>query len=377
MFISWRLLQIGAFSAMLAACSTPAAERPGTGSSSQLPQPSMPAVSGPAALPTHTGESAVLSPDGRLRPEVQAFASELAATRGLQPAAVNSLLATAQYNERVAKLIAPQVATGRKIVRSWTVYRARVVEPVRIRWGVDFREANRDVLNRAAQRYGVPDTIIAAIIGVETNYARNMGSFRVMDSLTTLAFDYPDTSRPERETMFRNQLADFIELTLQGKLDPETEGSFAGAIGMSQFMPGSIKLYAVDGDQDGHIDLAHSIEDAVMSVGNFLSEHGWQRGLPVFAPVALPANPAALVDGGLVPKQDWTRIEAAGGRLMPGARDTGWMARPLGVIDLPDEARGTAQYRTATENFFALTQYNRSYFYAASVADLASALEQP
>jgi membrane-bound lytic murein transglycosylase B len=93
--------------------------------------------------------------------------------------------------------------------------------------------------------------------------------------------------------------------------------------------------------------------------------------------VVLPANPAALVDGGLVPKQDWARIEEAGGRLMPGARDTGWMARPLGVIDLPDEARGTAQYRTATENFFALTQYNRSYFYAASVADLAAALEQP
>jgi len=131
----------------------------------------------------------------------------------------------------------------------------------------------------------------------------------------------------------------------------------------------------VDGDDNGHIDLTNNTQDAIMSVGSFLAQHGWQRGLPVFAPVALPADPTALVDGGLEPKQSWATLSAAGARLQPGASTTGWDSQPLGVVDLVEEARGTAQYRVGTPNFFALTKYNRSYFYATSVADLASEIE--
>jgi len=202
-----------------------------------------------------------------------------------------------------------------------------------------------------------------------------MGSFSVLDALTTLAFDYPDPNKPERAEMFRGQLADFITLSLQDKLDMNAKGSYAGAIGMPQFMPGSIMRYAVDGDGDGHIRLNSSVNDAVMSVGNFLVEHGWLRGLPVFAPVLLPADPSALATGGLTPTQTWRTLQAAGARVSAGASTESWQDRPLGVVDLVEEARGTVQYRTATPNFFALTQYNRSYFYATAVADLAAELE--
>ena len=114
--------------------------------------------------------------------------------------------------------------------------------------------------------------------------------------------------------------------------------------------------------------------DAIDSVANFLVEHGWQRGLPVFVPVKLAAGADKLVEGGLKPTLDWPQLQAAGATLAPGAKDAPWMRTALGVIDLPEQAAGTVELRTATQNFFTITQYNRSYFYAASVADLARAL---
>jgi membrane-bound lytic murein transglycosylase B len=197
----------------------------------------------------------------------------------------------------------------------------------------------------------------------------------VLDTLTTLGFRYPDPSRPERQAMFRAQLADLFILDHRGMLDADTvEGSFAGAIGLPQFMPGSLMRYAVDGGGDGRVDLANDVDDAIASVGNFLQVHGWVRGVPVFAPVRLPANPAPLVQDGLAPTTDWPRLRAAGAQALSD-RDAGWQAQPLGVIDLRDEIRDTHDYRCVTPNFFAITHYNRSYFYAASVADLARAIQ--
>lgn len=374
MFISWRFLQIGTLSFILAACASPQAGSSQTGASQ--PRIATPGVSTPlpgaqtpgasslpaSAMPARTG--------GEVSPEVEAFARDLAQTRNLPAEQVLNLLKAAQFNATVSRLIAPAVS-GRKIVRSWTVYRNRVVEPVRIRWGVDFWNENQDTLAEAAQRFGVPAEIIVAIIGVETNYARNMGSFSVLDALYTLGFQYPDPSRPERQTMFRNQLGSFLTLVMAGKLDVNSQGSFAGAMGMSQFMPGSIEAYAIDGDGDGVIDLINSRPDAILSIGNFLVEHGWQRGLPVFAPVRLPADPSALVDGGLTPHLDWSALQAAGAQSIGTGANASWMAQPLGVVNLPDDQHGTVQYRSGTPNFFALTHYNRSYFYATSVADLA------
>ena len=331
--------------------------------------PAAPIRIGPTAPGPETADEgpAALTPSGGLKPEVRQFLEGLSAERKLPLAPMVAALEGARYNATVARLIAP-APPGKKIWRSWLTYRARFVEPKRIGWGVEFYNENRDLLNQAAQRFGVPAPIIASIIGVETLYGRNMGNFRVLDALTTLAFDYPDPDKPERAAMFRGQLGDFLTLVMQGKLDLETRGSYAGAIGMPQFMPGSIMRYAT---ATAAISTCHRTRPPV--VGSFLAQHGWQRGVPVFAPVTLPADPSALVDGGLVPKQSWNTISPPAAAAARRLRR--WLERPSPGHRRSGRRSGTAQYRVGTPNFFALTHYNRSYFYATAVADLAAEIE--
>jgi len=379
MSICRRLLQIGALAPLLlAGCASSTPPKP----VSDLPKTASspgPIRIGPAEPSPESSEesSATVLPNGKLRPEVDAFARDLAARNNLPLDQVIGSLSSARYSATVARLIMPSTP-DHKVWRSWLTYRSRFVEPKRIRWGVAFWQANAATLSQAEQRYGVPAKIIAGIIGVETIYGRNMGDFRVMDALSTLAFDYPVPDKPERAEMFRGQLAAFITLSLQGRLDINTRGSYAGAIGMPQFMPDSIVRYAVDGSGNAgaHIDLANNPADAIMSVGNYLASHGWVRGVPVFAPVALPADALPLVAGGLAPTLDWNYLKASGARVAMGATEGAWSRHPLGVVDLVEEARGTAQYRTGTPNFFAITQYNHSYFYATAVSDLADAVAQ-
>jgi membrane-bound lytic murein transglycosylase B len=307
---------------------------------------------------------------------LQQFGVELAASRQLPEAKVLGLIDEARYNPTVIRIVTPPAAGQPRVPRSWATYRGRFVEPIRINQGRAFMQQYANELDRATKRYGVPQNIIAAIIGVETLYGKSQGTFRVLDALASLGFDYPDPKRPDRAAMFRGQFADLIELDLAGKLDARNiKGSYAGAIGIPQFMPGSIKRFAVSATGSNSIDLSNNMSDAIMSVANFLVEHGWQRGLPVFAPVTLPASADKLVDGGLKANLDWPQLRAAGAKLATGAKETAWSRAPRGVIDLPEEAAGRVELRTATPNFFAITQYNRSYFYAASVADLAQALE--
>jgi membrane-bound lytic murein transglycosylase B len=309
---------------------------------------------------------------------LQKFGVELAASRQLPEAKVLGLIDEARYNPTVIRIVTPPAAGQPRVPRSWATYRGRFVEPIRINQGRAFMQQYANELDRATKRYGVPQNIIAAIIGVETLYGKSQGNFRVLDALASLGFDYPNPNRPDRAAMFRGQFADLIELDLAGKLDARNiKGSYAGAIGIPQFMPGSIKRFAVSATGSNSIDLSHNMSDAIMSVANFLVEHGWQRGLPVFAPVALPASADKLVDGGLKANLDWPQLRGAGATLAAGAKETAWARAPLGVIDLPEEAAGRVELRTATPNFFAITQYNRSYFYAASVADLAQALDKP
>jgi membrane-bound lytic murein transglycosylase B len=311
-----------------------------------------------------------LGPDGLLLPEVRAFAQETAQANDLPLNEVEALLAEARYNATAARLMTPPARSGR-IRRAWTSYRQRHVDAVRIREGVSFWRAHQGAIDRASARTGVPPSILVAIIGIETVYGRYTGDHRVLDTLATLGFRYPDPNRPERQAMFREQLADLIVLDHRGELDARVvEGSFAGAMGLPQFMPGSLMRYAVDGDGDGRVDLAGNTDDAIASVAAFLQAHGWVRDVPVFAPVALPAGAARLAQDGLKPESDWAALKAAGARALPGGGPA-WQAQALGVIDLRDEIRDTHDVRCATPNFFAITHYNRSYFYAASVADLA------
>ena len=380
MSVPRRILFISCLTGLLSACSgTAVSPKAGAGERAEgaaanqdKTQPSdtvKPGQTQPTPVGGHTPASR--------RQALQQFGVELAASRQLPEAKVLGLIDEVRYNPTVVRIVTPPEAGQPRVPRSWATYRGRFVEPIRINQGRAFMQHYASELDRAAQRYGVPQNIIAAIIGVETLYGKSQGNFRVLDALASLGFDYPDPKRPDRAAMFRGQFADLIELDLAGKLDARNiKGSYAGAIGIPQFMPGSIKRFAVSATGSNSIDLSNNMSDAIMSVANFLVEHGWQRGLPVFAPVTLPASADKLVDGGLKANLDWPQLRAAGATLIAGAKETAWARAPLGVIDLPEEAAGRVELRTATPNFFAITQYNRSYFYAASVADLAQALEK-
>jgi membrane-bound lytic murein transglycosylase B len=380
MSIIWRFVQIILVTTLLGGCASQ--------SNSSASGDGKPATNGSQS----TGQSASRDADPDLqppgapknglaastqRPEVRKFAQNLASTRNLSEPSILKLLDEARYSATVARLIAP-VATGEpRAPRSWATYRARRLDPITIGQGRAFMKANATALDQAEKRYGVPQQIIAALIGVETLYGKNMGNFRALDALATLAFDYPDPSRPERAEMFRNNLADLIELDLTGKVNARVlKGSYAGAVGIPQFMPSSIKRFAISASGIQQIDLISNRADAIMSVANYLVEHGWQRGVPVFAPVILPADAAKLVDGGLKPTMDWPQLKAAGATLAANqpAGTQSWMRGALGVVDLVEESKGTAELRTATPNFFAITMYNHSYFYAAAITDLAAAL---
>lgn len=318
----------------------------------------------------------VLSADLERRPlsaNKTVFIEEVSQRYNVPVAHVAGLVNSAQINSQTQRLMTPN--TNGRVKRSWTTYRKRVMDPIRIRGGKSFMQRNASTLAEVEQQYGVPAEIIGSIIGVETVYGNYMGSFKLLDSLYTLGFYHPDPNRPDRHQSFRNQLAALIKLDHQGKINAHTElGSFAGATGLPQFMPISIMYYAVDGDNDGRIDLRNSEKDAIHSVANFLVKHGWQRDMPVFAPASLPANPAAVEGKGLEPTLTWQELEKHGAR--SGSGTASWKnGRNLGVINLVDESQGRNEYRIATQNFFAITKYNNSYFYAASVADFAQTLK--
>ena len=313
------------------------------------------------------------------------FAKQVSINRGIPLAQVQLLLSEARYQSTVARLMTPPPPDQAKSVRNWQVYRQRFVEPIRIRGGVAFMQAHAQALQKAERLYGVPTEVIAAIIGIETLYGRSMGDFKVLDALNTLAFYYPPPIRPDRVKLFQDQLADLIELDVAGKIDARTQrGSFAGAIGIPQFMPGSILRYAVSAQSNQRIDLSNNFDDSILSVANFLVEHGWVKGLPIFAPVTPPTGAGKLVDGGLTPYLKWSELKATGSELVVATSDKtqaadstpNWQNHLMGVIDLPLPTQNTVEYRVGTPNFFVLTQYNRSYFYATAVTDLAQAIKQ-
>ncbi|MBV6272223.1 lytic murein transglycosylase B [Alcaligenaceae bacterium CGII-47] len=378
MFRPSRILQVAVASFLLSGCSTSHPEHPSaaaldkqiTVSNDRIRSATTDSTEKPGRL---VARGDFIDANAKLLPELDTFAKETAQARDIPLQDIRALLGVARLNETAIRLMQPSTT---RIQRSWVTYRKRNVDPIRIRRGVAFWKAHQNDLTRASQTYGVPPSIIVAIIGIETVYGQYTGSYRVLDTLTTLGFRYPDKGRPERQQMFREQLADLIQLDHKGQLDAYTvEGSFAGAMGLPQFMPGSLMNFAADGDGDGKIDLQGNTADAIASVARFLRLHGWEPALPVFAPITLPAQAAALVKGGLVPDMSWDQLQQAGARISAQAHaGSAWQRYPLGVIDLLDEPRKLNEYRSATPNFFAITHYNRSYFYAAAVADLAHEL---
>lgn len=326
----------------------------------------------PASTPPAAVDEAVGGP-GRYaqRAEVQAFARAVASRHPDLPAdAIVQTVAAAQYQPGVARLIMPAATPAAK---NWTAYRARFVEPRRIQAGQQFMAEQATTLLAAEQRWGVPGPIVAAIIGVETFYGRNMGSFRVLDALATLSFDFP-TGRSDRSAFFRDELEALLVLSQQsGRPADSLVGSYAGAIGLPQFMPSSWLAHAIDFDGDGRIDLLGSPADAIGSVARFLAHHGWQRGLATHHAVTPPPPGAALdqlLGPDILPSFRPDEMTALGARLDDdGLRDPGLLA----LVELKNGGDAST-YIAGTQNFWVITRYNRSSYYALSVIDLAQAL---
>ncbi|TDQ36666.1 lytic murein transglycosylase B [Thiopseudomonas denitrificans] len=250
-------------------------------------------------------------------------------------------------------------------VKPWKEYRPIFLTRQRIDKGLQFWAENEEALARAEKEYGVPAEFIVAIIGVETFYGGNTGRYSVLDALSTLAFDYPP-----RAPFFRGQLKQFLLLTREEQLEPASlKGSYAGAMGLPQFMPGSFRAYAVDFNGDGRINIWTDAEDAIGSVANYFIEHGWQPGQKVAVPATLKNEQAEQgLTGGLDPKHSMKELKALGWQAQQK------VAGKTRVTAFRFDGESGVEYWLGLPNFQAITRYNRSEMYAMAVTQLAETL---
>jgi membrane-bound lytic murein transglycosylase B len=307
------------------------------------------------------------------------FASAEAAAQAQRPPSPESdvfiaeMVQKHQFDEKALRKLFGQVRTLPAVVRAvsapatarpWHEFRARNVDPARISGGIAFWREHAGTLARARQQYGVPEEIIVATIGIETLYGRNTGSFRVLEALATLAFNYPP-----RAELFRSELEAYLLLVREGGLDPmKARGSYAGAMGIPQFLPSSFRRYAVDFDGDGKRDLM-SVADAIGSVANYYREFGWQTGATVLVPAAVAgADTEALLKIGIKPQLKVSELRRLG------------VAPAVPVDEGAEAALFTAEteagprYWLGLNNFYVITRYNRSVNYALAVNELAQEL---
>jgi membrane-bound lytic murein transglycosylase B len=303
------------------------------------------------------------------REDAMKFADELAQKRGLDPEWVRRTIGEAQNLPVVSRLMQPAPAATAK---NWRAYRGRFIDATRVNAGVRFWQENRATLARAEQEFGVPAEIIVGIIGVETIYGRQMGDFRVLDALATLAFDFPQNHprAAERTQYFRGELEQFLVHHRNMRSNPlRPVGSYAGAWGMPQFMPTSVARFAVDYDADKKIDLVNSTDDVIGSVANYFKGYGWITGMPTHYPVRL--HPEKLdLDGllapDILPTFSVASFQAKGAVLEgPALEHKG----PLALIELQNGGEPPA-YVAGTENFYVITRYNWSSYYAMAVIEL-------
>jgi len=296
------------------------------------------------------------------RDDVRAFVAEMHERHGFDTAALNALFSRTEALPAVLKAIRPPADPG---VRSWQAYRSRFIEPRRLAAGRAFFQQHRATLAKAEALSGVPAEIIVAIIGIETFYGRHTGRFETFAALATLAFDYPP-----RAALFRRELENLLLLARENDRAPTSyRGSYAGAIGLPQFLPSSIRHYAVDFDRDGRIDLEGSVADAIGSVANFLKEHGWEEGGAVVRKVdAGGTASAALLAEGILPQRRPAEMREFGVAVPDDAPDA-----PAALIDLVTPQAAT-EYWLGYRNFYVITRYNRSSFYAMAVWQFAQEL---
>lgn len=292
-----------------------------------------------------------------LRPEIETFIGEMVARHGFGQAELENIFGAVKFQPTIIDAIS-RPATS----RPWHVFRPVFINPRRITGGVDFWNNHAATLERARREFGVPEEIITAIIGVETTYGAQSGKHRVLDALTTLAFDYP-----RRAAFFRDELEQYLLLGREQGADIlNIKGSYAGAIGIPQFMPSSYRRNAMDFDGDGKVDLSGSTADAIGSVANYLKSFGWETGGTVVVP--------AMVNG-----ESYRSVLFAGSKpsyTVEEIRKLGVMTRadiprdhPATLLELVNKSGN--EYWLGFNNFFVITRYNRSVHYAMAVWQLA------
>jgi membrane-bound lytic murein transglycosylase B len=317
------------------------------------------------------------------------FLIEMAMRENLSVEALRDAFRDMKWQTTARQYMVPSGTTPPR--KNWAAYRANVMNQIRLDAGKKFLQEHHLFLDQLEKETGVPSSIVVGILGVETVYGRNMGSFPVRDVLATFAFDYPpSTNQASRKAMFKEQLYDHVLncFSTTERSAPEMlklkaclvqEGSFAGAMGMPQFMPTSIRKFAKDGDGDGVIDLRKSPKDAMQSIANFLNSHGWKTGEPIYLPISAEMQTSAIVkelaDGDPNPKYNL-------GDLKNKKVITKWPTpmhemSPALIVDLPSISKNgenSIDYLVGLNNFEVITQYNRSFFYAMSVTEFGQAV---
>jgi membrane-bound lytic murein transglycosylase B len=307
-----------------------------------------------------TGQAAQQATLDVARPEVQAFIAELRREHGFEAQDLVWILREAVPQPRIIEIMQrPAESTT-----PWWRYRQQFLTEERIAGGVRIWNEHRDTLERIAADTGVAPQYLVAITGVETFYGRITGGYRVLDALATLGFDYPP-----RADYFRRELTQLLLLAREEGVDPGSlKGSYAGAMGIAQFMPSSYRRYAADGNGDGHRDLWNWNPDVFASVANYFKEHGWQRGGPVLSDATHEAAP-----------DDPARAEAALKYTVAGLKERGYrfdttLPDTTPAMLVPAQLEQGVAWRVGYQNFYTITRYNRSFLYAMAVSDLADAI---
>jgi membrane-bound lytic murein transglycosylase B len=303
----------------------------------------------------------VVAGDYQQSPAVAEFVGEMTRDYGFASEQLNSWFA--EVNRKQAILDA--ISRPAEKVKPWKDYRPIFITDARIQRGVEFWQKNQEALQRAEAEYGVPAQFIVAIIGVETMYGGNTGSYRVMDALSTLAFDYPP-----RAPFFRKELREFLLLAREEQVEPlSLTGSYAGAMGLPQFMPSSFRAYAVDFDGDGHINIWNNPTDAIGSVASYFKRHGWQPGQPVASRAKVKSEQDLQ---GLSPALD--PVNNVGELRALGWKSELTLSDELPVTAFRLEGAQGSEFWLGLPNFLVITRYNRSVMYAMAVNQLSELL---
>lgn len=297
------------------------------------------------------------------RPDVEAFAQEMHERHGFDRQSVLATLASAEKKQKILDAIARPAEKA----KPWKEYRKIFMTPARIEGGVAFWNAHESELRDISARYQVNPEIIVAIIGVETAYGKNTGSYRVIDALSTLAFDYPP-----RAAFFRTQLEELLLLAREQKQDPlALTGSYAGAMGYGQFMPSSYRDFAVDFDGDGFADIWTNTRDAIASVAHYFQQHGWKMNDPVLA----RAHTARDFDKNLPTNElepTITLLDLASKGIAPVIDGLGTDRKATLLVQEGDYG---PEYWLGFDNFYTITRYNHSSMYAMAAHQLAEAIK--